>query len=259
MSERTQPIDRKTRLPKMNRVGGAVLGVLMAGGFVAGCSIDQQPRPTASVAKEVPEYTPGTDSTDLSITPEQQAQGELVKYISSKERNDRLKDATNTLGLRVMKAARSGKLGPFDAYNPKTDEWASRNPDTSGWVLYQHSPQYGGTRTQYMVTVYRESNGSYNLDKGIKSVSVTPESDKKGSKGIELAAPGEGLLGADTKYSASLIYKHALASGDEELNWRDTVNSFNTDEEVKSVEKAKEVEAAVIRTANDLLNKDDVS
>lgn len=261
MSETIQPIDKKARILKAAvKAGGRVLGVLMAGGMVAGCTAEQPMMPDKTVQVDK-QPTPGTG--DTSLTPEEVALGELQEYIFSAERNDKLKRATDTLGRRIMKAAHSGKLGPFDAYNPKTNEWASRNPKTHGWVWYQHNPQYGGTSTQYMVTVYRNANGGYDLEKGIKSVAITPDSDKKGSKGIELAAPGEGILGGyGEAYSATVMYEdvfaHLKGKDGDGRNWHDTVDALMIDPEINSAEDARKIEAEAVRVANDLLENDDI-
>jgi hypothetical protein len=93
------------------------------------------------------------------------------EYLESAQRNDAIETAAANAGERVVAAAKDGKIGRFNFYNFKTEQWG-RGTGNAGWGALQHNPEYGGSPNQVAVSVYQDEDGKIDLTKGVQDVKV---------------------------------------------------------------------------------------
>lgn len=144
----------------------ALAGTMALAACTSGSPTEAAPTTEATVSSN-----PAPEST-TPLTPEQQAFQEAEAYILSTDRNIALQEAAQTTAAEIVEAAQTGEIGYFDFYNPGTDTWG-RGAGNEGWGHLQHNPQYGGTESQVIATVYQNADGSFDLSKGVLEVSLS--------------------------------------------------------------------------------------
>lgn len=147
---------------------------------------EDHPQATAAPADSSPRPAPETTTT--TITPEQLAreQRQMAEaYASSPERNQAFEDLVAKYGPRIVEAIQTRKFGPWDAFNIETGNYRSQVRGEAGWVNMWHSPEYGGSGHAIGASVYQNADGSFDLAKGIMSLSIQLE----GGRSVDLESP----------------------------------------------------------------------
>lgn len=91
-------------------------------------------------------------------------------YIASPERNQNITNSVMSLATRIVKAGDKSKLGYFDFRNAENNTLKSKvSPrKNAGWGILEHRPEYPGAKNLLVsLTVYRKSDGTYDLTKGV--------------------------------------------------------------------------------------------
>ncbi|MBL8121863.1 hypothetical protein JNM87_03875 [Candidatus Saccharibacteria bacterium] len=155
---------------------GIATGVMLAGAALSGCAGggDAAPKPTSIAAEThaitpTPEVSATKSAAEIALMKKEA----IERYTKSDERNQKVAKAVQAMGMRVVLNGGSA-LGYFDFYNPDKDNWKSKvSPaQNEGWGYLQHNPQYGGSRHQAAVTVYRDSDGGFNTKKGVSGLAL---------------------------------------------------------------------------------------
>jgi hypothetical protein len=169
MSERqhkkpvTDPEARAARQRRLLRgTSGAV--VLLSVAALAASGPGSGPRKTAAGKLKTPAARIAEPLKRMKMEASPQ------EYLEGAKRNDAIEAAATNAGERIVAAAKDGKIGRFNFYNFKTEQWGrAGNP---GWGALQHNPQYGGSPNQVSVSVYQDEDGRIDLTKGVQDVKV---------------------------------------------------------------------------------------
>lgn len=137
-----------------------------------------------STVQHKQETTPTTLSAEAQKLAQEAAEHKAaMDYAISAERNSMIDANVQEVGAKIVKAADTNAMGPFDFYNMESKRFGRKgNP---GWGSLQHNPQYGGSSDTTSVTVYMDEQGHVDLSRGIKGLDVK---DANGS--VHYVAPG---------------------------------------------------------------------
>jgi hypothetical protein len=129
-----------------------------------------------------------------------------LEYFGDENRNIQISTVVRAAGEKIVQAAQSNKMGYFDFYNEKADQWQSKSPHTTGWGWLQHNPQYGGSPNQAAVYVYRNPDGTFDIDKDIHALDI----NIVGQPSIDFESPNLSHL-QDPAFSPSAGWEITIA------------------------------------------------